>query len=154
MNLSQIAVGVFQIGSPVLIAILSWLATKLAQLIQARVKNEYLRGVLVRLDDTVLTVVREIQQVSVDTIKAAAPDGKLTPDVKATLKQAAVGAIKQHLGSQGVADVARVLGIDGDGVDRLIGTRVEATVHDLKQQAAHVTNGVNKGGGAPYPLAA
>jgi hypothetical protein len=125
MNLSQIAVAALEIGSPLLVAILSWLATKLAQLVQARVKNEYLRGVLVRLDDAVLTVVREIQQVTVDTIKAATPNGKLTPDVQAMLKQSALTAIKQHLGPRGVKELARVLGIDGDGVDRLIGTRVE-----------------------------
>jgi hypothetical protein len=151
MKLTDIALGILQVGSPVLIAILTWLATKAAQLIQAKVKNEYVRGVLVRLEDTVMTVVREIQQVSVDTLKSSSPDGKLNPEVKAMLKRSALTVIKQHLGSQGVADVARVLGLDSEGVDRLIGTRIEATVHDLKQ--TQVVNGVNKGGSAS-PLAA
>jgi hypothetical protein len=151
MKVSDIALHIFQIGSPVLIATLTWLATKLAQLIQARVKNEYLRGVLLRLDDTVLTVVREIHQVSVEALKAAAPDGKLTPEVKAMVKRSALDAIKKHIGPKGLGQLARVLGIDGEAVDKLIGTRVEAAVHDLKH--ARTLNGVNKGGDH-YPFAA
>jgi hypothetical protein len=67
------------------------------------------------------------------------------------LKRSALTAIKQHLGARGIGELARVLGLDSESVDRMIGTRIEATVHDLKQ--ARVVNGVNKGGG-PYPLAA
>jgi hypothetical protein len=147
----DIAIAVLQLASPILLAVLTWVATKAAQLIHGRVKNEYLRGVLVRLDDTVLTVVREIHQVTVDTLKAAAPNGKLGSDVKAMLKRSAITAIKEHLGPRGLAELARVLGLDEEAVDRMIGTRVEATVHDLKQ--ARGVTATTKGGG-PYPLAA
>ena len=143
MKFSDIAVYILQIGSPLLIATLTWLASKLAQLIQARVKNEYLRGVFLRLDDAVLTVVREIHQVSVDALKSAAPDGKLTPEVKEMVKRAALEAIKKNLGANGVAQLVKVLGINTEAVDKLIGTRVEAAVHDLKH--ARVMNGHNKG---------
>lgn len=143
MKLSDVAVYIIQIGSPLLIATLTWLAGKLAQLVQARVKNEYVRGVLLRLDDAVLTVVREIHQVSVDALKAAAPDGKLTPEVKAMVKRAALDAIKKNLGVKGLSQLVKVLGINTEAVDKLIGTRVEAAVHDLKH--ARVMNGVNAG---------
>ena len=44
---------VLEILSPVLLAALTWAAAKLAQLIRAKVQNEYLKGVLVGLDDAV-----------------------------------------------------------------------------------------------------
>ena len=142
MQGSDIGLGIFQMLSPVLLAAVSWIAAKLGQLINAHVKNEYLRGVLVRLDDTVLSVVREVHQVTVAAIKEASVDGRLPPGARETVKNAAVAKIQSYLGRKGLAEVARVLGLDLEGVGRLIGTRVEAAVHDLKVQQK-VVNGVN-----------
>lgn len=132
MDATSIGWKVFQILSPVLLAGLSWLSVKAAQLISAKVKNEYLKGVLVRLDDAVLVAVREVQQVTVDALKAASADGRLTPDERTKVKQAAIDSIKSHLGTKGIAEVARVLGLEDGAVDKLLSTRVEAAVHDLK----------------------
>ncbi len=123
---------VFQLLSPVLLAGLSWLSVKAAQLISAKVKTEYLKGVLVRLDDAVFAAVREVQQVTVDDLKAASANGQLTPDERAKVKQAAIDTIKSHLGAKGIAEVANVLGLEDGAVDRLLTTRVEAAVHDIK----------------------
>ncbi len=142
MKGTDIAVQVFQLLSPVLLAALTWMAAKVAQLINARVKNEYLRGVLVRLDDTVLAVVREVNQVTVDAIKAASVDGRLPPGAREAVKNAALTAIKSHLGPKGIAEIAKVLGLKTDGLDRLIGTKIEAAVHGLKTEQK-VLNGVN-----------
>lgn len=142
MNGSDIGLEVFKVLSPVLLAALTWVAAKLGQLINARVRNEYLRGVLARLDDTVFAVVREVHQVTVDALKAATVDGKLPPSARDTVKQAALNAIKAHLGVRGVAELAKVLGLDGPAVDRLIGTKIEAAVHDIKTQQ-RMMNGVN-----------
>lgn len=155
MSGADIGVQVFQVLSPVVLAVVTWVAAKLAQLINARVKNEYLRGVLVRLDDAVLSVVREINQVTVEAIKSTSVDGRLPPGARETIKTAALNAVKAHLGVKGVAEVARVLGLDGPAVDRLIGTRIEATVNDLKMQK-RVLNGVNAhasipGDAVPFP---
>jgi hypothetical protein len=127
---------VFEILSPVLLAGLSWLSVKAAQLISAKVRNEYLRGVLVRLDDAVLAAVREVQQVTVDSLKAASADGQLTADERAKVKQAAIDSIKSHLGTKGIGEVAKVLGLEDGAVDKLLSTRVEAAVHDLKTTRA------------------
>jgi hypothetical protein len=148
MSGADIGVQVFQVLSPVVLAVVTWVAAKLAQLINARVKNEYLRGVLVRLDDAVLSVVREINQVTVEAIKSSSVDGRLPPGARETIKTAALNAVKAHLGAKGIAEVARVLGLDGPAVDRLIGTRIEATVNDLKMQK-RVLNGVNAHGSIP-----
>jgi hypothetical protein len=142
MQGTDIAVGIFKVLSPVVLAAFTWVGAKLAQWINARVKNEYLRAVLVRLDDTVVSVVREVHQVTVDALKAATVDGKLPPAARDTVKLAAINSIKSHLGSKGIGELARVLGLDGQGVDRLIGTKIESAVHEIKTQQ-RLMNGVN-----------
>jgi hypothetical protein len=148
MRGTEIGVQIFQVLSPVLMAVVTWMAAKLAQLINARVKNEYLRGVLVRLDDAVMSVVREVNQVTVEAIKSASTDGRLTTSAREVIKNAALAAVKAHLGAKGLVELSRVLGLDTAAVDRMIGTRIEATVHDLKAKA-RVMNGVNTNKEAP-----
>ena len=151
MDANSIGWKVFQILSPVLLAGLSWLSVKAAQLISAKVKNEYLRGVLVRMDDAVLAAVREVQQVTVDSLKAASADGQLTPDERAKVKQAAIDSIKSHLGMKGISEAAKILGLEDGAIDKLLSTRVEAAVHDLK--AARSVSGPGTAGDA-VPFAA
>lgn len=106
---------------------------------------------LVRLDDAVLASVREVQQVTVDAIKEASADGKLSPDERAKVKQAALSSVKSHLGTKGLADLVKILGLEDGTIDSLISTRVEAAVHDLKQ--ARAANGVagTVGEQLPFP---
>jgi hypothetical protein len=156
MSGTDIGIQVFKVLSPVLVAVVTWVAAKLAQLLDARVKNEYLRGVLVRLDDAVVSVVREVNQVTVEAIKSASVDGRLPAGARESIKNAALNAVKSHLGTQGLEDLGRILGLDSPAVDRLIGTRIEATVHSLKAQTNHVSNtssaGVEVPGNAgPFP---
>ena len=148
MQGTDIATGIFKVLSPVVLAAFTWVAARLGQWINARVKNEYLRGVLARLDDTVVAVVREVHQVTVEALKAATVDGKLPPAACATVKQSAVNAIKSHLGAKGLKDLSSVLGVDAPGIDRLIGTKIEAAVHDVKLQQ-RVMNGVNHAPSGP-----
>jgi hypothetical protein len=150
---SDVGLRVFELLSPLLLAALTWTAARGAQLITAMVKNEYLRGVLVRVDTAILAVVREIQQVTVDTIKAARADGKLTPEERAGIQKAALDAVKSYLGPKGLAEITRIFGLDTLGVERFLTTRVEAAVHDLKLARASVpTSGAAPG--APLPLPA
>jgi hypothetical protein len=142
MNTQTITAHAFQILSPVLLAALTWVAARLAQFINARVRQEYLRSVFLRLDDAVLSVVRELNQVMVDALKAAAPGGKLPIDVGNNIKQGALAALKQYLGTKGLTEIARVLAIPDASLDRLLGTRIEAAVNQLKSPPP-VTNGVN-----------
>lgn len=151
MDANTIGWKVFQLLSPVLLAGLSWLSVKAAQLISANVKNEYLRGVLVRLDDAVVAAVREVQQVTVDALKAASADGQLTPDERAKVKQAAIDSVKSHLGTKGIGEIASILGLEDGAIDKLLSTRVEAAVHDLK--SARSSSGPGTAGDA-VPFAA
>ena len=126
--------------APVLIAALSYLSMKGAQLLQAKVKNEYLRGVLVRLDDALFTAVCEVQQVVVDRIKAES--GKLDDAARERIKTAALDAVRTYFGPKGLAQVGRVLGIPASDVERHLETRLEATVYQLRSEGL-VLNGYN-----------
>ncbi len=137
MDYGELGLKVLQVLSPILLAALTWVAAKIAQYIQAKVKNEYLRGVLVRLDDAVLAAVREVQQVTVEAIKSASADGKLTAEERARVKQAAIDSVKSHLGTKGLGELAKILGLEGGAVEKLLSTRVEAAVHDLKVSRAN-----------------
>jgi len=132
MNLADIGLKALEVLSPVLLTALAWLAAKGAQLISAKVQNEYLRGVLVRLDDAVFVAIREVEQVTVEAIKSASADGTLTSEEREKVKQAALDSVKSHLGMKGLAELARVLGLSDGTVDKLLSTRIEAAVYDLR----------------------
>lgn len=133
MTVGDIVLKIFEVLSPAIATLLAWLVARLAQLITAKVKSEYLRGVLVRLDDTVFAAVREVQQTVVDDLKSASPDGRLTQAQQQQIKQDVMAKIKSHLGMKGLEEIAQILGLDGaTGVENLISTKVESAVHDLK----------------------
>lgn len=132
MDFTDVALTALQVVSPVLVAALTWAAAKLATFIRSKVDNEYLRGVLVRLDDAVVTAVKDLQQTVVAEIKAATADGKISEAEKQRIKDAAVANVKSYLGTKGIRVLAEVLGLSGGALDSFLGSKVEAAVHDLR----------------------
>jgi len=145
MEIEHFGFTMLEVLAPIVVAGLTWLSAKLAQLIQAKVKNEYLRGMLVRLDEAVFTAVKDLQQTVVDAIKAATADGKITETEKQRIKQAAIDNVKSHLGTKGLAELGQILGLTITSVEGLIASKVEAAVHDIRGAAART--------GASAPLA-
>ncbi len=121
---------------PLLIATLSWASKKLADLIGQKVKNEEVRGILVRLDEIVLNVVKELMQTTVDAAKAAAEkDPDQWKKVADAAGKAALDKIKSYLGPAGLKLLGAVLGITDDAkLDEYLKTKIEATVHTVKLQ--------------------
>lgn len=68
---SSLAWVLLQAMAPLLLAAVVALCAKLTQLIHAKVKNAYLAGALVKLNDLVLTVVQALNQTFVNDTKAA-----------------------------------------------------------------------------------
>jgi hypothetical protein len=128
--------------SPVLLAALSWLSLRVAALINAKVKNERLHGILARLDDAVFMAVREVEQVFVSMLKTASEDGVLTADERQQAKDAALQAARSYLGARGLAELGKVLGMQQDDVDRVIAGRVEAAVYNLRAQPTRMLGSV------------
>jgi citrate lyase gamma subunit len=118
--------------APLLMAALTWASTRLAQLINARVRSERTRAVLLRLDDAIAAIIREIQQVTIDDVKAHTPDGNLPFAIRARLKFSALTSVKAYLGPKGIDEAVRALGLDRGAFDAFVSTRIEAAVLDLK----------------------
>jgi hypothetical protein len=132
MKLTDVALMALQVAAPVLMAALSWAAAKLATLIRSKVDNEYLRGALVRLDDAVLTAVKELQQTVVAEVKAASADGKIDDAERKRIKDTALANVKSYLGPKVLAVLAELLGLSGGTLEQFLGSRIEAAVHDLR----------------------
>lgn len=150
MDTSTFAWRLFELFSPAALAGLTWLSVKAAQLFTAKIKSEHVTRVLLLVDDVVLVAAREVQQVLVDKLKAASPDGNLTPEQGAQAKQAALDSAKTQFGTQGLADVAATLGYDAGGVDRMLGSRIEAAVHQLKRASRVPPDPGTAGAAAPF----
>lgn len=125
---------IIDLAHPIVLAALSWLAVWAAKLIAAKTKNEYLAGVLHRTTDAAIAAVKEIEQTYVSAIRAGKADGKLTDDEKTKAREAAMASLKSHLGTRGLGELAKVLG-GGDGLDKYLGTRMEAALHTIKAAA-------------------
>lgn len=132
MEWSRVMIEVVEALAPVLMAALTWAGLKVAGLINAKTKNEYLRGVFLRLNDAVLAAVRETEQTIVAQLKTAAADGKLTDDEKRDVKRAALDSVKAHFGPSGMSDIAKTLDLGEDSLEKMISARLEAAVHDMK----------------------
>lgn len=122
--------------SPLLLAALSWLSLRVAALINAKVHNERLHGILTRLDDAVAMAVREVEQVFVSTLRTASGDGDLTAEERQQAKDAALQAARSYLGERGLAELCKVLGLTYDEAHRVLAARVESAVYNLR---AHPT---------------
>ncbi len=155
MDFTDVALTALQVVSPVLVAALTWAAAKLASFIRSKVDNEYLRGVLVRLDDAVVTAVKDLQQTVVAEIKAASADGKISEAEKRRIKDAAVANVKSYLGAKGIRVLAEVLGLSGGALDSFLGSKVEAAVHDLRltERAVSAAPAPRPAAESPRPLA-
>jgi hypothetical protein len=117
---------------PVALSVISLAAVKLLQLINAHVKNATAQGILGRLDSLAEGIVRETLQTTVDAAKAANANGKLPTDVALAARDAAVTKLKGTLGAEGLADIEKVLGVEGDdAIGKFLITTIEAKVHQV-----------------------
>jgi len=152
MDFSEIGLAALQIVSPLLIAALTWAAAKLASYIKSKVNSEYLRGVLVRLDEAVVTAVKGLQQTVVDEIKAANADGKITEAEKKRIKDSALANVKSYLGAKGINVLSEVLGLSGGALDGFLSSKIESAVHDIRVTNRAIAPTASEKVGAPSPL--
>lgn len=119
----------------VLTAAIVWAGAKLASFIQAKTKNEFLKGALARAEEAVQTAVLEVKQIYVDAIKEGSADGTLTVTEASLAKRRAIEAAKNYLGKKGLLELLRVFGFDDAAVDSFLGGKVEATIASAKIEA-------------------
>jgi hypothetical protein len=124
--------------SAVVVAIAGFAAVALAKYISAHTKNAAVRGLLLRLDDVVYAVVKELNQTVVDAARAKSEDGTLSSQAVAEVKGAAVAKVKSYFGIEGFALVSKVLGLAEPQATSFVASRIEAAVHDVKLQKSAV----------------
>lgn len=119
-----------------------WLGTRAGDLLQAKIDltqatlgNERLSAAILRLEDAVVTAVKDIEQTLVVEYRGLAADGKLSREDRRRLKETAVRRVKTFLGSAGLKELGNVLDVWELSVEDLIGAKVEATILDMKHGA-------------------
>jgi len=117
---------------------LTWALAKVAKLVHAKAHNEAVDGVLARINDAVVAVVKELQQTLVADLKAE--KGSLAPEDIALIHDHAMGKIRSFWGSQGLTGVMKVLGVDESALTSLLSSKIEAAVHDLKAKLPAALN--------------
>jgi hypothetical protein len=76
--------------------------------------------------------------------------GEITAEEKKRIKERAIASVKSHLGPKGIAELAKILGLEAGSLDGFLSSKVEAAVHDLRH--ATLANGAPPRG-ATVPLA-
>lgn len=134
MDWTKVGLEVGQILVPLLLAGLTWAATKLAQWIGQKVTNEQAAGVLQRLDGLVVMIVREILNTMVDSAKASSADGKLPKEVASNALAAALAKLKSYIGMDGLKILAAVLGMNPEDkrLDEFLTTKIESAISAIK----------------------
>lgn len=117
----------------IVLPILTLLGKKLHDWIDAKVKNEKVRGVLNRLDDAAVKVVQDVAQRGVGALDVS----KSAKFNAGAAKAAAMESLKTHLGGDaGAAELKKVLGLPDDkAVADVMSTAIESSVLDLKRTA-------------------
>jgi hypothetical protein len=133
----QLAFTVLEMVSPIVGIVLAWLGTRLAKLVNTKIKNETFAGVMTRLNDSVFTLVKEAEQTMVDGLKAArqkeSPGGDLITKAEAqVIKQHVLDKFKGLWGAAGLAELGAVLSMTEKQVEDHVASKIEAAVLDLK----------------------
>lgn len=144
MKIVDILIQLIPLLSPLVMLGLGYVSKLLADLIKAKTKNEYLSGVLVRLNTSVVDAVKAIEQSVVEEIKKASADGVITDAERLSIKQAALDAVKSYLGVKGLNEIGKVLGLSNAAVEGLISDKIEAAVHDLKKTQSQTVTPVSQ----------
>lgn len=131
--LIQMSVQLLPLLGSLLLALLSFGVAKLITLIQAKTKNEWLKGALVKATEAVFNAVHSVEQTMAAKFKEAAADGKITPEEAAQLKAAALESVKSYLGEKGLKELMSVLSLDALGLDKFLADKIEANVAQMKQ---------------------
>jgi hypothetical protein len=109
--------------------VLAWVSPKFREWIKAKIANEKVEGILLRLEGFVEKVVVELDQTIVDQLKK---DGKWNAEEAAKVKALALEKVKSYLGEAGVKEAMAILGLTSPLLEQLLITLIEAAVRDNK----------------------
>lgn len=96
--------------------------------VAANIKDTNIKSAVSTAENCIETVVYETAQTTVDALKSASADGKLTTDDASTIKADAVAKIKQLMSDEVYNSLHTIFG----DADAWIESKLEAAVKDLK----------------------
>jgi hypothetical protein len=116
--------------------ILSWAALSARNWLKAKVQNEYVQQLLLRLTDAVDVGVRQVAQTLVPALKQAMADGKISEEEAANLRSMARTAAFDQLTSIDRKKLTELF--DGEQLNRKLDQLVEAAVQRMKENSTNV----------------
>lgn len=122
-----------ELALAVVTALVAWASTSVKALIDTKVKNTQVAGILDRLNSAVWTAVLEVQQTLRPKLAAKTPTGKILPSDQAELLKAAVERAKAILGPGGWADLVRLAG-SAAAAEGVVKSHIEGKVYESKAQ--------------------
>jgi hypothetical protein len=145
---AQAADTLLPIAATLLTALVSWGLTELAKYVRSRTKNEAVNGALQRICHMADTTVAELNQTVADGLRAAAADGKITPDERAALKAQAVGLVQSRLAPEVIKAAAQGV----TDITEFISARIERSVWEQKNVIGIPTVGTIEQAQAPVGM--
>lgn len=119
--------------APLLLAITTFVFSRLGLLIADKVKSERLRTIGLHLNATASDVVLELEQNAVARMREASTDGRIDPSEIADLKRDALNNLKRYLGTRGKADALKAFGFKNEEeLEDLLRAKLEAEVAKMK----------------------
>ncbi len=131
MELAAFGLAVTKALSPFAIALAGWAATAAANWLRAHTKSAAALGALSVLDNLAHTVVKDLEQTVVPTLKAKVADGTLSAADASAVKQEAINVINSYLGPKGREALVKALKMDDANLARLVGSKVELAVYNM-----------------------
>ena len=116
--------------TPILFALLLLAAKRVEVLILKNVRNTEAQAVLLRLNDAVFDLVGEMSQVVLSDVRDSA--GKLPAGVAKRARDDVLAKLREQLGPDGVQKAREVLGVDDAALEKLLVSKIEAAVAQLK----------------------
>jgi hypothetical protein len=112
---------------------LTWLTNWLGK----KVKSEHWSGVVMKVDDVAIKIVRDVFQAYVEPLKIANADGKLTEEEKAHAKSLAMAQLKSYFGEKGLKEIASL--VSAGKLDEYLGVSLESALTNTRNAAKIAT---------------
>ena len=123
---------IIQTLQPVLLTALTYVTTKIGQLVRNKIKDADDQATAIEIAEAVVSTVKELDQTLVDELKKASPDGQLSPEQRSRIKTQALSALKRQLPARVLAALLRKLNFSNAAADSYLSSRLEAAVHDKR----------------------
>lgn len=128
----EIGIQLLQAFMPAIGIFVSYLVLKLTKYIDVKTKDEDLKRAMSQMNNVVDDVVKNVERMFVEKQKVA--KNYLTPQEAGTAKGIAINLIRDHLGPA-IDDTKKILNADDTQIDKILSTKIEAKLFDMKKIA-------------------